>query len=490
LVKSLDEHVDNLSLADKSRLIQLLKNKEDLKKFNKFYSFTPYPYQQTFINESAFSLTRFLMAANRCGKSEGAAYELTCHLLGEYPDWWTGRKFDEPIKALAAGVSNSTIRDIMQDKLLGEPTDRSSWGTGFIPKKAIGTTSRKAGVPDALSSLMVKHISGGWSKVVFLSYESGKEAFMGTSYHFVSLDEEPPVDIYSQALRAVTDCNGVIAITATPENGVTDLVRQFTNELKQGQYLQNATWDDAPHLTEEVKKIILDSLPEHERKMRSQGIPVLGSGLIYPVSEEEITCEPFDVPRHWATIAAIDFGYEHPFAWVKGAWDRDEDVFYITDVYKSKRTTPDQHVHEIQLRGGRRTPTAFPQDGLTSEKGTGIVLKQRYAEDLYVLPEPFKNPTDPITGKASNSVEAGLLCILEGFKTGRIKVFQHLEELFKEMRMYHRKAGKIAKNSDDIMDAMRYCIMSKQHAQIETQDYKPYIPYEHDEYYGDNEVGY
>jgi hypothetical protein len=33
------------------------------------------------------------MAANRIGKSEAGAYEVTCHLTGLYPPWWTGRRF-------------------------------------------------------------------------------------------------------------------------------------------------------------------------------------------------------------------------------------------------------------------------------------------------------------------------------------------------------------------------------------------------------------
>jgi hypothetical protein len=33
---------------------------------------------------------RAFIAANRIGKTTAAAYELTCHLLGWYPDWWPG----------------------------------------------------------------------------------------------------------------------------------------------------------------------------------------------------------------------------------------------------------------------------------------------------------------------------------------------------------------------------------------------------------------
>lgn len=479
----------DLSLEDKQRAIELLEMRANAKRFNRLAHFSPYDYQKKYIKASAEYTTRFLMAANRVGKSEGAAFEVACHATGRYPDWWEGRKFSGPIKILCAGVSNSTVRDIMQDKLLGEPTDKTKEGEGFLPLDCIVKTSRKAGVPDAISSVSVRHDTGGESKIVFQSYESGKEAFMGTSYPFINLDEEPPEDIYSQALRAVVDCNGIISITATPENGLTGLVRRFMNDIQVGQYLQNATWDDAPHLTKEVRDVILAGLPEHQRKMRSMGIPSMGSGLIYPVSEEDVSCEAFDIPAHWPRIAGIDFGYEHDFAWVRAAWDREADIVYITDCYKKNHVLPDGHVQAIQQRGGRHTPTAWPKDGWTAEKGTGVALKSQYA-GLYLLPDCFLNPADPVTGKANSSVEAGIMSILERMQTGRLKIFTHLDDIFEELRMYHRKDGKIVKKFDDVVDALRYCVQSLSHAQTSKLQFTAYNPAEHDDYYADTVVGY
>jgi hypothetical protein len=95
-------------------------------------------------------------------------------------------------------------------------------------------------------------------------------------------------------------------------------------------YLVTATWDDVPHLTEKQKSDLWGSIPAHERDARSKGIPTLGSGLIFPVAEEDIVVEPFALPKHWPQIGGMDFGYDHPFAAVKLAHDRDNDVVYIT----------------------------------------------------------------------------------------------------------------------------------------------------------------
>ena len=478
-----------MKLEEKALLIELLQEKRDLVRFNRLKVFEPYVYQKTYINASSDYTTRFMKAGNRVGKSEAAAYEATVHATGDYPAWWTGRRFDHPVRILCAGVSNTTVRDIMQSKLIGEPTDRSGWGSGMIPKDRLGVTARKAGIPDALSSVLVKHKTGGWSKITFVSYEAGKEAFMGTSMHYVNLDEEPPMDIYSQSVRAVTDTDGLISITATPENGMTELMAKFLDEKKTTGYIQEVTWDDCPHLTKDVQEKMLAELPAHERDMRSKGMVTLGSGLIYPIDTEAVACEPFDIPTHWPRIAGIDFGYEHDAAWVAAAWDREEDIIYVTDCYKVRHATPDKQVHAIQSRGGRDIPTAWPQDGLTAEKGSGIMLKSLY-EGLYFLPDSFKNPADPITGKANNSVEAGIQTLLQRMQNGKMRVFQHLEDVFSDLRMYHRKDGKIVKKFDDVADAMRYACMSINHAQCPNYSYKPYVPHEHEDAYANDIVAY
>ena len=69
---------------------------------------------------------------------------------------------------------------------------------------------------------------------------------------------------------------------------------------------------DALHYSPEQRQQIIDSYPAHEREARTLGIPTLGSGLIFPVLEENIICEPIPIPRHWPQIGGIDFGWDHP----------------------------------------------------------------------------------------------------------------------------------------------------------------------------------
>ena len=64
---------------------------------------------------------RLFMAANRVGKSEAGAYEVTCHATGLYPSWWTGRGLTTPVEIWASGTNSQTTRDIVRRSCSARP---------------------------------------------------------------------------------------------------------------------------------------------------------------------------------------------------------------------------------------------------------------------------------------------------------------------------------------------------------------------------------
>lgn len=229
--------------------------------------------------------------------------------------------------------------------------------------------------------------------------------------------------------------------------------------VSEARYMVMAGWDDVPHLDADTKRKLLESTPVHLRDARSKGIPVLGSGRIFPVAEELIRIDPFPIPKHWRRICAIDFGWDHPFAAVWLALDPDTGSKYVYDCYRIRESTPVIHAAAIKPKG-EWIPVAWPHDGLNHEKGTGIVLKQQYEDQgLNMLEERAQfvdEGTDGETVVARTSVEAGLLGMLDEMQTGQFKVFSTLSMWFEEFRMYHRKDGKVVKLMDDLMSATRY----------------------------------
>ncbi|QDP62400.1 MAG: putative terminase large subunit [Prokaryotic dsDNA virus sp.] len=451
--------------------VEIARELERRRATNQLKHYKPYPYQVKFHNTVAQQ--RLLMAGNRVGKSWSGAMELAIHLTGLYPDWWEGKRFTRPIRAWAGGASNETTRDICQKELLGQPDDPSARGTGSIPLNLIGDTVRKAGVPNALNSCVVRHTTGGYSRLAFKAYEMGKEKWMGESLDVIWLDEEPPAQIYTQSLTRTADRGGIVYMTFTPENGMTETVAQYINDIRDGQALVQATWDDAPHMTKKVRDQILAALPPHERKMREQGIPQLGSGLVFPMAEADMICDPIEIPSHWPRICGLDFGWDHPTAAAWIAWDRDTDCIYLYDTYSMRQEAVPIHASAIKARGNY-IPVIWPMDGRQADKGSGKSLTEQYrSEGVNMTREHFTNP--PQQGQKENtggiSVEAGIMDMYTRFQTNRLKIFNNQSKVLEELRMYHRKDGKIVAQHDDIISAFRYAVMSVRKARV--KNYEP-----------------
>lgn len=193
-----------------------------------------------FFAAGAIERERAIIAANRVGKSFGVGgYETALHLTGRYPDWWRGRRFDHPIDAWAAGETGETTRDIVQFILTGvkgEKEGGGALGTGLIPgDDIIGTPSRKSAPTGAFDTMTIRHASGGVSVLGFKAYDQGRTKFQGTSKHLVWLDEEPPMDIYSECLTRTMDCDGIMLCTFTPLEGISDVVLHYMPHLNPDQ---------------------------------------------------------------------------------------------------------------------------------------------------------------------------------------------------------------------------------------------------------------
>ena len=426
---------------------------------NRLQYFEPYDWQKEFYKAGKDNKQRMLMAANRVGKTASQAAEVAYHLTGLYPDWWEGIRFTRPTKIWCLGVSGEQLRDVIVKELLGNYLGDGKFdGSGLIPQRLIFQVTPAMGTPRLPRDVAVRHEAGNTSLVSFKSYTQGQHVLMGSSQDYIWIDEEPTdTSIYPQCLTRTATGNdgkgGYLVGTLTPENGMTELVAQFMDHPAEGQFLQNVTWDDAPHLDKATKKQLLQAIPEYQRDMRSKGIPVLGEGMIFPIAEEAIKCEPFEIPAHYKKLAGVDFGISHPTTCAWTAYDPDSDIIYVYDCYKKEGEIPAVHSSAIKSRG-KTIPVIYPHDGDNTEKGSGRTLAEMYLEAGVLMIGKFTNPD------GTNYVEPALMEMLERFRTGRLKVFSNLTPWFEEFRRYHRKKGKIHKEFDDLMDATRYAAIS------------------------------
>ena len=402
------------------------------------------PWQLDFHEAGNHFRERMLMAANRVGKTNTAAAEVSYHATGEYPDWWTGKRFNKPVLIWTGSPTNETSRDIVQKALLGG-TDNEALGTGYIPRRLISgkPKSRQAGVSDVVDTFRVKHKSGGLSTVVLKTYEQGWRKWQGTEPDVVWMDEEPEDNqlqgrIYSEALTRLLTSNGILLVTFTPLLGVTNLVEHF-QEGGDSIYLDTATWEDAPHLDKKARQELIDSYPEHEREARTKGVPMMGEGRVFTVPEEDIRIDlkkrfPHGLPGYFAKIKGIDFGIDHPAAVADIAWDRDNDIIYVTRTHKKRDMKPPEHA-EIINKINPWAPVAWPHDGTNREKGSGIRLKQHYIDrgvKMLALSARYKKETG-----GSQPVEPIIQEIDDRTRDGRFFVDVSCVGFFDEYRYYH-----------------------------------------------------
>lgn len=483
-----------MSRQNKIELLKLLEEKERRKKTRKLFSYYPesgplrrelYPKHTQFFKAGAEKKERLFMAANRIGKTEGAGgYEMALHLTGLYPDWWQGKRFNRPVSAWAAGDTSKTVKEIIQFKLLGKFTE---FGTGLIPQDLIVKTTTKLGTAEAVDTIYVKHKSGGISELALKSYDQRRISFQGTEKDVIWLDEEPPLDIYIECLTRTMDTtgsgkqDGIIMLTFTPLMGMSETVLSFLQggEVKEQQEGQKAVitagWDDVPHLSEDAKKALLESIPPFQRDARSKGIPQLGAGAIYPIPESDILVDDFKIPEHWPQAYGMDVGWNRTAA-VWAAWNRDTDTVYLFNEHYRGQAEPSIHTQAIKARGEWVPGVIDPASRGRNQKD-GQQLIQQY-KDLG-LDIDF----------AFNGVESGLYEVWQRLSTGRLKVFRSLSNWLTEYRLYRRdEKGQVVKSNDHIMDATRYLIMSGLDRAITKP--KPFEP-DQDEYsYGGTSGGW
>lgn len=169
---------------------------------------------------------RACLGGNRVGKTASiGSYETTLHMIGVYPPWWVGKRYDKPILAWAAGTKSQKVRDVNQKMLVGDILHDGTGG--MIPRAKIVRVTRKSGVADAIDQIVVKH-KKGWENVLTLkSYEEKRVSFEGEAVDWIWLDEECPKGIYDECKLRLLTTRGSILSTFTPLNGMSEVVMKI-----------------------------------------------------------------------------------------------------------------------------------------------------------------------------------------------------------------------------------------------------------------------
>ena len=441
----------------------------------------PYRWQREFFDAGSFATQRLVIAGNGVGKSVTICAELAMHVTGLYPKWWKGERFDYGgWECWIGSIDNDMQKRGPQRALLGRSLDQL--GTGLIPADAIlkEPELRQAGVKSVVDTMVINHVSGKPVTVKFLTFEQGWRKWQSGDPKIILWDEEPDdsnvdqKDILTECLTRLVRNDGIFIVGYTPLLGETQLTRHFMHSDDSTVWHIGASWDDAPHMSEDKKRQIMAQYPEHQKEARTKGVPMLGEGRVFRAAESSILVDPYEIPDHWARICGIDIGLAHPAAVAWWAWDRDTNKHVLYDCWRGTDVLTKDHAAVINARGSW-IPVSWPHDGEKRDPKSGVRFADIYRNDhdvnMLSKSARYKNDTGgsqaqwPVIEDIRTHMEAGL-----------VEVFRTCRPWLEEYRSYHVKDGQIVARKDDTLKASFYAWMMKRYAVSKSEGDRTFRP--------------
>ncbi|MCK7142566.1 terminase family protein [Enterobacter asburiae] len=479
-----------MSEDEQAAFIQKFNDYIKYRKYNRLEYLQPYGYQKQFMSKSAEFNKRFLRAGNRVGKTWCGALEMAYHITGRYPDWWTGKRIEGSGKKFwCIGVTQDMARDIQQRQLLGteDATLIEELGSGTIPRECIELDRGFKRDGQRVENCKIRHVDGGLNSLSFFGSNDEGSGLMGREISCIWIDEESPysTSVFSQCqMRVINalgiDQDGLIYITATPEQGNTALNQLFTKNEGGELYLQEVTWWDVPErFTPQRIEKLLASIPSWQRDMRAKGLPVVGKGAVFEFDDSEVEINDFEIKPlpHWGVIGGLDIGHVHdPSVITITYYDPDNDRYIL-----AKEWVLDESEEARSARGIARVlkdsefanvPLQVPPDAGRNSDAVEAVAKLLIEYGINVIPVTFRNPTDydlniQYTTKGGNprKIEPGLAIIRDLVSKGKYKVSNACGEWFRQKHIYSYKYNERTQSLDyagdeHSIDSGRYGLMS------------------------------
>ena len=444
--------------------------------YNQLRYFRPFEHQIKFF-ATGTSERRGILAANRIGKTVSTCSETAMHLTGQYPEWWTGKRFDKPITAMVAGEGWSQVALVLQAELLGTNDIKISeqLGTGFIPRDSIVRDTMRGDGPNCIG-VEIRHTSGSNSYLLFANYTQEVRQMQGFKLNLAVFDEQPPDDFFSEIVTRTATTQGQVLCSFTPLKGLNGLVSKFWNHEEGYEHIR-VSWDDVPEydpwgepflLNTTRKQLERDYLP-HERDARRHGVPVMGKGAVFQI-------------RTWPTyktgdydfrnihglhrVIALDLGlvndktvislmYWHPHE--REAWLHTQIV-----VQGVEEANPMNYINHLMRPEVFGTPIVLPADANT--QGRYTMSSQSIRElfegyELNVHPDAIMNPPDD-QGRRTNNKSYGINAMRQMLELGTLHVNENCVEFLREAQNYFVDPQGRFSDPDDCIDSARYALIA------------------------------
>ena len=468
-------NLHHMPFEAKTHLQELCTAVADDMRYNQLRYFRPFEHQIKFF-ETGQHQRRGILAANRIGKTVSTCFETACHLTGQYPDWWTGKRFSGAITAMVAGEGWQQVALVLQNELLGTNDIKitDNIGTGTIPRTSIVLETMRNDGANCMGC-EIKHVKGGNSYLVFANYTQEVRQMQGFKLNLAVFDEQPPDDFFSEIVTRTATTQGQVLCSFTPLKGLNGLVSKFWNREEGYEHIR-VSWDDVPEydpwgepflLKETRLQLERDYLP-HERDARRNGVPVMGKGAVFQI-------------RNWPTYKTGDYdfrsinGIERIIALDLGLvndktvislmyWHPEEQEAWLHTqivVKGTEEANPMNYINHLMRPEVFGTPIVLPADAGTQGRYTmnSLSIRQLFEQyELNVHSEAIMNPADD-QGRRTNHKSFGINVMRQMLELGTLHVNENCVEFLREAQNYYVNDKGRFSDPDDCIDSARYALL-------------------------------
>lgn len=327
----------------------------------------------------------------------------------------------------------------------------------------------------------IKRDDGRLANLYFKSYEQGVEEFASAQVNQLNLDEECSMAIYEQAFVRLAKRDGVMGISATPENSMPYIqrIQDRAEQKERGYFHARISQFDNPSISENFKsRAEIEMTPGSELyNLRILGIAPSRKGLVY--SDELFTsrhvCEPFTVPPDWCKYRALDHGFNHTVCLWFAVSPSDDDVVLYRE-YHGQQKTIQQNVDAIlALNAGEQIADTVIDRSTLGAAGTGVNEDGKSIRQL----DAYRKAGLDCHESPQHQRWSGIAEVWEllqkksgaGGTLPKFRVFKTCQYFLEERRKYHGRhvteelddqrndvPDEVVKRDDHAMDAWRYAV--------------------------------
>lgn len=322
-------------------------------------------------------------------------------------------------------------------------------------KRGVGRAAQK--IDETRLEITIKTIKGGTSSIYLRGWEA-VESLRGNRFDFLVLDEVASYRNFwigwHEVLRpTLTDTKGHALFISTPKgyNHVYDLYNIQDSDYQSFHF----TSYDNPYIPREEIDKAKQEISEDRFAQEYLADFRKTEGLVFKEFSRTLHVTN-DEPRTIVdVIAGIDWGYTNPAASHRIRIDADRHYWVDDEFYKTNQTT-EQIIESVRLKKVNKVyPDPAEPDRNEAARRAGLNVRE-----------------------VSKDVEAGIDCVREIIKQGRLHIHPSCVNLIFEFETYRypdKKPGQNEKESpvkenDHALDALRYALYNQEPQREDPRD--------------------